>query len=107
MPTGQCSLAMKLIEAKAIAEYKAPQHGALIMLVPAIRVIEGVRKRLNLFEPLILLTSINVESHIFAASSNWSSGRFGCLPLQWLHWHSWLFQLLLAKRKALEQRFRL
>jgi hypothetical protein len=29
---------MKLIEAKAVVEYKAPQHGALIMLVPAIRV---------------------------------------------------------------------
>jgi hypothetical protein len=73
---------MKLIEAKAIVEKKAPQHGALIMLVPAIRVIEGVGKRLNLFEPGMSLTNINVESHIFAASSNWSSEQSGCLLLQ-------------------------
>ena len=30
---------MKLIEAKEVVEYKAPQQGALMMLVPAIRVI--------------------------------------------------------------------
>jgi hypothetical protein len=30
---------MKLIEAKAVVEYKAPQQGALMMLVPAVRVI--------------------------------------------------------------------
>jgi len=29
---------MKLIEAKAVVEYKAPQHGALMMFVPAMRV---------------------------------------------------------------------
>jgi len=29
---------MKLIEAKAVVEYKAPQQGALMMLVPAMRV---------------------------------------------------------------------
>jgi hypothetical protein len=29
---------MKLIEAKATVEKKAPQHGALMMLVPAMRV---------------------------------------------------------------------
>jgi hypothetical protein len=29
---------MKFIEAKAVDEYKAPQHGALMMLVPAMRV---------------------------------------------------------------------
>ena len=40
---------MKLIEAKETVEKKAPQQGALMMLVPAIRVIEGFGKRLNLF----------------------------------------------------------
>jgi hypothetical protein len=31
---------MKLIEAKAVVEYKAPQQGALMMLVPAMRVMK-------------------------------------------------------------------
>jgi hypothetical protein len=35
---------MKLIEVKAIVEKKAPQQGALITFVPAIRVIEGALK---------------------------------------------------------------
>jgi hypothetical protein len=30
---------MKLIEAKAVVEYTAPQQGALMMFIPAIRVI--------------------------------------------------------------------
>jgi hypothetical protein len=33
---------MKLIEAKAVVEYKAPQQGALMMLVPAIRVTRQI-----------------------------------------------------------------
>ncbi len=36
---------MKLIEAKAVVEYKATQQGALMMLVPAMRVIEFVLQR--------------------------------------------------------------
>jgi hypothetical protein len=31
---------MKLIEAKAVVENKAPQQGALMMFVPAIRVTQ-------------------------------------------------------------------
>jgi len=33
---------MKLIDAKAVVEYKAPQQGALMMLVPAVRVIKFI-----------------------------------------------------------------
>ena len=39
---------MKLIDAKAVVEYKAPQQGALMMFVPAMRVKINPYKSIDL-----------------------------------------------------------